>query len=423
MAKQPIIFCDFDGTITRSDNIIAIMKRFASPEWAAITDSILGQQISVREGVTKLFQLLPSSLRQEVTQYAISQADIREGFERFLAYLNKETIPFYVLSGGIDFFVDPILAPYNLPQGSVFRNETDFSGERIKIIWPHRCDALCDLDCGLCKTSLFRSLSNKEAFKIMIGDSITDLAAAKQADLVFARGFLLKKCQELGLRHHAYESFDDILMVLETQPWRYQDTWDELSEVKDVFAQRGWFPGTSGNLSIKTTEEPLTFLVTASGKDKTKRTPEDFLFVNEASQPMYPTHLKPSAETMIHALIYQQMGGRAGAVFHIHSMTNNLVSDLFYHHKEVVLENNELIKAFNIWEEGASISVPIVHNHADIPLLTAEIAKVLREEVPGVLIHNHGIYAWGKNSFEAKKHLEAFEFLFEFTYKKWKNNH
>ena len=58
--------------------------------------------------------------------------------------------------------------------------------------------------------------------------------------------------------------------------------------------------------------------------------------------------------------------------------------------------------------------MPIVENYADIPKLAAAIDKVITPEVPGVLIRNHGIYAWGKNDFEAKRHLESFEFLFEY---------
>jgi Ribulose-5-phosphate 4-epimerase and related epimerases and aldolases len=34
--------------------------------------------------------------------------------------------------------------------------------------------------------------------------------------------------------------------------------------------------------------------------------------------------------------------------------------------------------------------------------------------VPGVLIRNHGIYAWGESPLAAKRHLEAFEFLFQY---------
>lgn len=416
LAKKPVIFCDFDGTITVKDNIMAIMRKFAPPEWEPLAQQILGQEISIREGVGQLFALLPSTLEQDITDFALEQAEIRPGFERFLEHVKRERLLLNVVSGGIDFFLDPILAPFQLEDVKIYRNESDFSGERIKILWPYPCDAECNVDCGLCKTSIIRSYPSEQYFKIVIGDSITDLAGAKIADIVFARGLLLEKCKELGLRYYAYETFDDILQVLTTEPWNYQSLWEELTELKELFARRDWFPGTSGNLSVKTQAEPLRFLVTASGKDKSKTTNEDFLLVDQDSQPSYLTHLKPSAETTIHEAIYKQMG--AGAVVHVHTIYNNLISDIYREQGCAIFAGNELIKAFDLWDEDAQIKVPIVHNYANIPLLTAEVKAVLNEGVPGVLIHQHGIYAWGKNIFEAKKHLEAFEFLFELRYKR-----
>lgn len=77
-----------------------------------------------------------------------------------------------------------------------------------------------------------------------------------------------------------------------------QERWRELAEVKRELAERDWFPATSGNLSIKVTDEPLTFLVTASGKDKRKETVEDFLLVDQNGEPAESGHsLKPSARS------------------------------------------------------------------------------------------------------------------------------
>ncbi|RKP57008.1 methylthioribulose 1-phosphate dehydratase [Cohnella endophytica] len=192
----------------------------------------------------------------------------------------------------------------------------------------------------------------------------------------------------------------------------------EFSAVKADFASRSWFPGTSGNLSMRVgpyTPESFYFAVTASGKDKTKSTPEDFLFVDQDGIPCETTGLKPSAETSLHREIYRLTG--AGAIFHIHSVFNNLVSELYWERRSVPIEGVELIKAFNIWEEDAVIEVPIVPNYADVPRIVPEIAGVLNARVPGLLIRKHGVCVWGRDASEAKKHLEAFEFLFEYAYR------
>ncbi|MBO8163313.1 MAG: methylthioribulose 1-phosphate dehydratase [Brevibacillus sp.] len=191
------------------------------------------------------------------------------------------------------------------------------------------------------------------------------------------------------------------------------DAFRRLDEVKLTFARRDWFPGTSGNLSIKLTDDPLHFAVTASGKDKTKLSAEDYLIVDQDSRPVEETSLKPSAETMIHAVVYKKIP-TAGACFHVHTVANNLVSELYFNQGAFSIQGQELIKGLGIWEENARISVPIVENFADIPKLAAAIEEVISPDVPGVLIRNHGIYAWGGNDFEAKRHLESFEFLFEY---------
>jgi len=191
------------------------------------------------------------------------------------------------------------------------------------------------------------------------------------------------------------------------------DAFRRLDEVKLTFARRDWFPGTSGNLSIKISDHPLQFAVTASGKDKTKLSAEDYLVVDGNAQPVEPTALKPSAETLIHAVVYQKIP-QAGACFHVHTVWNNLVSDLYFGQRAFSIQGQELIKGLGIWEENARIAIPIVENFADIPTLASAIEKVITPDIPGVLIRNHGIYAWGATDFEAKRHLESFEFLFEY---------
>ncbi|UNK20582.1 methylthioribulose 1-phosphate dehydratase [Paenibacillus sp. N3/727] len=193
----------------------------------------------------------------------------------------------------------------------------------------------------------------------------------------------------------------------------------ELRDVKELFASRGWFPGTSGNLSVRVGDylpEQFHFAVTASGKDKSVHTPEDYLFVDQDGRPCETTGLKPSAETLIHCEIYRKTG--CGAIFHVHTVDNNLISDWYGEQGYVPAQGIELIKAFNIWEEDAAIRIPILPNYADIPKIAELVPEALDPAIPGILLRNHGIYAWGQNAFEAKRHLEAFEFIFEYTYRR-----
>ncbi|TYS13777.1 methylthioribulose 1-phosphate dehydratase [Rossellomorea vietnamensis] len=195
----------------------------------------------------------------------------------------------------------------------------------------------------------------------------------------------------------------------------YLAKWNELSEVKRELAERDWFYGTSGNLSIKVDSSPLTFLVTASGKDKRKTTLEEFLLVDQDGNPAEQTHLKPSAETLLHSEIYGRTN--AGCSLHIHTVDNNVISELYGDAGKVVFKGQEIIKAFGLWEEDAELHLPIIPNYAVIPRLASELIPHIQGDTGAVLIRNHGITVWGKNAFEAKKHLEAYEFLFNYHVK------
>jgi len=208
------IFCDFDGTITERDMIITIMEQFGAPGWEAIKDDILSQRISIQQGVGRLFAGIDADQREHMIAYAKEVAVIRAGFAEFLDFCRAREIDFWVTSGGIDFFVLPLLQPFGI-DNPIYCNASDFSGEKVQVLWPHACDEHCDNSCGMCKPSILRKFPDPELYKIVIGDSITDLQAAKQADFVIARSFLLSQCEALGLPHAAFTTFHDCIRILE----------------------------------------------------------------------------------------------------------------------------------------------------------------------------------------------------------------
>lgn len=189
-----------------------------------------------------------------------------------------------------------------------------------------------------------------------------------------------------------------------------------LRQLATDLAGKGWLPATSGNLSLKVSEQPLTIAVTRSGADKQALQDEDVLLVDTNQQPLQPTSFKPSAETVVHTALYNAL--QCGAVLHVHTMHNNLLSELDFHQGYARFTEHELLKALNHWEVKASIDVPIVENFHDIPQLATAVRNAVKESVPGVLVRRHGIYVWGKNAEEAKRFLEAFEFLFEYEFKR-----
>jgi len=182
---------------------------------------------------------------------------------------------------------------------------------------------------------------------------------------------------------------------------------DTLIDISAEIASRGWLRATSGNLSIRDSETDCIY-ITQSGSNKAHLTFADILTLDALGTII--EGWKPSFETAIHRTIYQHTEARA--VFHIHTVHNNVASKYAEEH-HLLFHDHEMLKALGHWEEGASIRLPVVPNHADMSTLARAVEQQLNPTVPAVLIRRHGIYAFGESPEAALRHLEAFEFLFE----------
>ncbi|HQV73372.1 MAG: methylthioribulose 1-phosphate dehydratase [Xanthomonadales bacterium] len=175
-------------------------------------------------------------------------------------------------------------------------------------------------------------------------------------------------------------------------------------------AALGWTPATSSNFSMRL--DPSHVAVTVSGRDKGKLGAEDIMVVDLDNQPVATT-ARPSAETALHTQIYRRFAD-VGAVLHTHSRAQSVASRLFAEAGAVRFEGWELQKAIAGHSTHESVlDLPVFPNTQDMSVLVGQIDAWLDAGKPlhGYLINGHGIYAWGVDMAEARRHLEAFEFL------------
>ena len=187
-----------------------------------------------------------------------------------------------------------------------------------------------------------------------------------------------------------------------------------LVSVARGFYGRGWLMGTSGNLSAVVEREPLRLAITASGVDKGELTAEQVLLVDDAVQLVKESAKKPSDESLLHVRIVKERG--AGAVLHTHSIWNTIFSDLHAKYGGVKIEGFEMLKGLaGVRSHEHSEWLPIVDNSQDMPALADTISKTLNAHpsAHGFLIKRHGLYTWGDDLAQAKRHIEILEFLLE----------
>ncbi|MES1950603.1 methylthioribulose-1-phosphate dehydratase [Salinisphaera sp. S4-8] len=181
-----------------------------------------------------------------------------------------------------------------------------------------------------------------------------------------------------------------------------------LCETVRWFASRGYCPATGGNFSRRLDGERV--LITASGVDKTALTPADLLPMTTHGELL--AEGKPSAETGLHLALYWR-DPAIGAVLHVHSVANTLLSRIDKP-KRLVFEGYEMQKSITgNPTHDARIELPVLDNSQDMDTLAAALEARFDEAAPafGFLVRGHGIYAWGADLVTARRHLEGWEFL------------
>ncbi len=193
----------------------------------------------------------------------------------------------------------------------------------------------------------------------------------------------------------------------------HEDPRDLLSDVARLFYERGWMAGTAGNLSLR--QPDGSYWITASGKIRGRR--EDFLRLAPGGEVLERGRpdARPSAETSLHDTLYRLLP-EAHACFHIHSIPGNVAARLASG-DSLTLPPLEMLKGFGIREEAPVVPLAIFPNHAHVPRIAEELAARFVAEpprVPGFLIRDHGLTAWGRDADAALNHVELFEYLFGF---------
>ena len=186
-----------------------------------------------------------------------------------------------------------------------------------------------------------------------------------------------------------------------------------LVEIGREFYARGWVFGTSGNFSAVTQRDPLRLAITSSGRDKGALRPEWILAI-DAEANVLAGDGQPSAETRIHLAVVADTD--AGAVLHTHSVWGNLLSDLHLRDGAIPLVGQEMLKGLHgVTTHEHEERVPILENTQDYDALSTQVAAALRANPAshGIMLRRHGLYTWGRDLEEARRHVEIFEYLFE----------
>ncbi len=194
---------------------------------------------------------------------------------------------------------------------------------------------------------------------------------------------------------------------------KYRNIARSLCQIGRQFHDRGWVFGTSGNFSAVASLTPLRLAITATGVDKGMLTAGEILEVDTAGATVRGSG-RPSDEALLHLCVTRARG--AGAVLHTHSIWSTMASESYFDQGGVAMEGYEMLKGLaGVRTHQHTEWLPIIDNSQDMPGLVRAVEATLQEHSAshGFLLRRHGLYTWGKDLAEAKRHVEILEFLLE----------
>lgn len=185
-----------------------------------------------------------------------------------------------------------------------------------------------------------------------------------------------------------------------------------ICELGRRFYALGWVSGTGGGIAIRLRDRVF---MAASGVQKELLSPDDIYEINLAGEVVAgPPPSRGLCVSACKPLFLAAMRQRdAGAVIHSHSKAALLATLIAGEYVEVTeLEMMKGIRGVGFHDLHR---IPIIENTAHEADLADSLSAAIDAwpAAQGVLVRRHGLYVWGEDWQEAKRHAECYDYLFD----------
>jgi 2,3-diketo-5-methylthio-1-phosphopentane phosphatase len=210
-AQTPILFLDFDGTISRRDVTDVILEQYANGKWQAAETAWRDGRIGSRACLSEQMSLVQATRSQ---LHALLEAiEIDEGLATLLDLCQTRNVTTHIISDGFDYCIERILARLVNGQRSAIKNVCASHLNLSRRPWLTEFPFFrqsCAHGCATCKPAVMRLLNPTNAPAIFVGDGLSDRYAVECADLVFAKNDLARYCRDNSIEHNEYTTLSEV---------------------------------------------------------------------------------------------------------------------------------------------------------------------------------------------------------------------
>jgi len=202
------VLCDFDGTICSIDMGNELLMHFTAQGWKQIDEAYCRGEIGSREAYEQLAELFRGT-QEESLAYILARERLDPYFPDFCSFCREHGIELVITSDGLDFYIAAILARHGLGTIPFFANAAIFRPDgTLTVEFPQQ--ERCCPKCGTCKKIILRQRRQQYDRIVYVGDGYSDVCAAQEADLIFAKGVLAERCRAHGSPAVPFADFGDI---------------------------------------------------------------------------------------------------------------------------------------------------------------------------------------------------------------------
>ena len=205
-----LIVVDFDGTITERDTQDGLLERHAPEAYAEAERGLAEGRLTLRQCMQQEFAPVRGD-HDAIVAETVAAARVRPGFREFVEAMEAAGHRLVVVSGGFESVIRPVLEQAGAAHLPVIAHEFRITPQGTTIDF--HADADCEVCGEECKRGVVAELRDGLPV-VYIGDGYSDRCAALAADRRFARRFLARDLDELGVEYTPFEDFHTVREAL-----------------------------------------------------------------------------------------------------------------------------------------------------------------------------------------------------------------
>lgn len=195
LATNPkfIFFADFDGTITTSDTTVLLIDKYGlgRERRMELDRDVLNGRVNFRDAFEEMMNSVTLPF-DECMQILADNIEIDIGFKDFYTWARENNVPIVILSSGIDLIIRALLDKFlgtgwdiQILSNSIQPREGKSVNEEGGWMTSFHDDSIYGHDKSI-EIRKYSSLPNAPTL-FYAGDGISDLTAAQETDLLFAK--------------------------------------------------------------------------------------------------------------------------------------------------------------------------------------------------------------------------------------------